>query len=80
MSNEHKKAQQDGLKKVDWKTLRQDKAKKVLDINSNIIYPSVVELKKATGLTTSTAYRLLNNKLKRGPINRHSKYNLIYIN
>lgn len=81
MTAEHNKARLEGLKKIDWKVLRQDKAKKVLDIDNNIVYNSFIECATLTGLSKSTLYRRLTNKTKTERKDKRTNANhYIYLN
>lgn len=72
MTEEHKKASQEGLRKVDWLALRQDKCKKVVDINTGNIYNSLNEAALALNINKTTLSKYLLGK-------RTNKTNLKYI-
>jgi hypothetical protein len=54
MSKEGRERQIQSLKKVDWKNLRKDKMKKVINITTGKIYESAIEAIKVSGIPRST--------------------------
>ena len=61
-TEEQEQKRLDGLKKVDWITLRAPKRKKVLDTATNIIYNSLKEAARLTGIPQRTLCGKLTGK------------------